>query len=187
MDVPVRIRTCIGEYVFVFFNYSSSVLVWCTLWSACKVIHPRSVSQIRVRIIEARQLPGNNIKPVVKVYVCGQTHRTRIKRGNNPFFDEVLPLYLHRVTTQNSDMDKNIFLILWISLSLIKVESIQTWDTRFYRDVKCFTLFEPCMMVFFFFLFCRYSSTMSTCYQPICSIRTLVFGLVLIGNVEVLC
>uniref|UniRef100_A0A7N8YQ95 Myoferlin n=1 Tax=Mastacembelus armatus TaxID=205130 RepID=A0A7N8YQ95_9TELE len=46
------------------------------------------VSQIRVRIIEARQLPGNNIKPVVKVSVCGQTHRTRIKRGNNPFFDE---------------------------------------------------------------------------------------------------
>uniref|UniRef100_A0A665W8G6 Myoferlin n=1 Tax=Echeneis naucrates TaxID=173247 RepID=A0A665W8G6_ECHNA len=45
--------------------------------------------QIRVRIIEARQLPGNNIKPVVKVSVCGQTHRTRIKRGNNPFFDEV--------------------------------------------------------------------------------------------------
>uniref|UniRef100_A0A8C0VQA2 Myoferlin n=1 Tax=Cyanistes caeruleus TaxID=156563 RepID=A0A8C0VQA2_CYACU len=44
--------------------------------------------QIRVRIIEGRQLPGNNIKPVVKVHVCGQTHRTRIKRGNNPFFDE---------------------------------------------------------------------------------------------------
>ncbi|NXY17891.1 MYOF protein, partial [Atrichornis clamosus] len=45
--------------------------------------------QIRVRIIEGRQLSGNNIKPVVKVHVCGQTHRTRIKRGNNPFFDEV--------------------------------------------------------------------------------------------------
>uniref|UniRef100_A0A4W5QPW6 Myoferlin n=1 Tax=Hucho hucho TaxID=62062 RepID=A0A4W5QPW6_9TELE len=45
--------------------------------------------QIRVRIIEGRQLPGNNIKPVVKVNVCGQTHRTRIKRGNNPFFDEM--------------------------------------------------------------------------------------------------
>uniref|UniRef100_A0A8D2N050 Myoferlin n=1 Tax=Zonotrichia albicollis TaxID=44394 RepID=A0A8D2N050_ZONAL len=44
--------------------------------------------QIRVRVIEGRQLPGNNIKPVVKVHVCGQTHRTRIKRGNNPFFDE---------------------------------------------------------------------------------------------------
>ncbi|CDQ96380.1 unnamed protein product [Oncorhynchus mykiss] len=44
--------------------------------------------QIRVRVIEGRQLPGNNIKPVVKVNVCGQTHRTRIRRGNNPFFDE---------------------------------------------------------------------------------------------------
>uniref|UniRef100_A0AAQ5Z706 C2 domain-containing protein n=1 Tax=Amphiprion ocellaris TaxID=80972 RepID=A0AAQ5Z706_AMPOC len=57
--------------------------------------------QIRVRIIEARQLSGNNIKPVVKVNVCGQTHRTRIKRGNNPFFDEVLSLYHHRETTYN--------------------------------------------------------------------------------------
>uniref|UniRef100_A0A8C8K8N2 C2 domain-containing protein n=1 Tax=Oncorhynchus tshawytscha TaxID=74940 RepID=A0A8C8K8N2_ONCTS len=46
--------------------------------------------QIRVRVIEGRQLPGNNIKPVVKVNVCGQTHRTRIRRGNNPFFDETL-------------------------------------------------------------------------------------------------
>uniref|UniRef100_A0A3Q2GSU0 Myoferlin n=1 Tax=Equus caballus TaxID=9796 RepID=A0A3Q2GSU0_HORSE len=45
--------------------------------------------QIRVRVIEGRQLSGNNIKPVVKVHVCGQTHRTRIKRGNNPFFDEM--------------------------------------------------------------------------------------------------
>uniref|UniRef100_A0A4W6E422 Myoferlin n=1 Tax=Lates calcarifer TaxID=8187 RepID=A0A4W6E422_LATCA len=45
--------------------------------------------QIRVRVIEGRQLPGNNIKPVVKVHACGQTHRTRIRRGNNPFFDEI--------------------------------------------------------------------------------------------------
>ncbi|XP_031760541.1 myoferlin isoform X3 [Xenopus tropicalis] len=45
--------------------------------------------QIRIRVIEGRQLPGNNIKPVVKVSVGGQTHRTRIKRGNNPYFDEI--------------------------------------------------------------------------------------------------
>ncbi|XP_053548396.1 myoferlin isoform X2 [Bombina bombina] len=45
--------------------------------------------QIRVRVIEGRQLSGNNIKPVVKVNVAGQTHRTRIKRGNNPYFDEI--------------------------------------------------------------------------------------------------
>ncbi|NWZ67685.1 MYOF protein, partial [Acrocephalus arundinaceus] len=51
--------------------------------------------QIRVRIIEGRQLPGNNIKPVVKVHVCGQTHRTRIKKGNNPFFDEIFFYNVH--------------------------------------------------------------------------------------------
>ncbi|KAA0723189.1 Dysferlin Dystrophy-associated fer-1-like protein [Triplophysa tibetana] len=45
--------------------------------------------QIRLRIIEGRQLPGVNIKPVVKVTVGGQTKRTRIRKGNNPVFDEV--------------------------------------------------------------------------------------------------
>ncbi|KAJ0060089.1 hypothetical protein NL108_003925 [Boleophthalmus pectinirostris] len=51
--------------------------------------------QLRVRIIEARQLSGNNVKPVVKVNVCGQTHRTRIKRGNNPFYDEMFFYNIH--------------------------------------------------------------------------------------------
>uniref|UniRef100_H3C6P9 Myoferlin n=1 Tax=Tetraodon nigroviridis TaxID=99883 RepID=H3C6P9_TETNG len=60
--------------------------------------------QIRVRIIEARQLPGNNIKPVVKVHVCGQTHRTRIKRGNNPFFDE---MFFYNVNMLPSDLFEN--------------------------------------------------------------------------------
>uniref|UniRef100_A0A8C3IJP6 Dysferlin n=1 Tax=Chrysemys picta bellii TaxID=8478 RepID=A0A8C3IJP6_CHRPI len=45
--------------------------------------------QIRVRVIEGRQLPGVNIKSVVKVTVAGQTKRTRIRKGNGPFFDEV--------------------------------------------------------------------------------------------------
>ncbi|XP_011602470.1 myoferlin-like isoform X3 [Takifugu rubripes] len=60
--------------------------------------------QIRVRIIEARQLSGNNIKPVVKVHVCGQTHRTRIKRGNNPFFDE---MFFYNVRMLPSDLFEN--------------------------------------------------------------------------------
>lgn len=47
------------------------------------------VDQIRVRVIEGRQLPGINIKPVVKIMVGGQTKRTRIRKGNNPIFDEV--------------------------------------------------------------------------------------------------
>ncbi|NXY52497.1 DYSF protein, partial [Callaeas wilsoni] len=44
--------------------------------------------QIRVRVIEGRQLPGVQIRPVVKVTVAGQTRRTRIRKGNSPFFDE---------------------------------------------------------------------------------------------------
>ncbi|XP_031595497.1 myoferlin-like isoform X2 [Oreochromis aureus] len=72
--------------------------------------------QIRVRIIEARQLPGNNIKPVVKVYVCGQTHRTRIKRGNNPFFDEI---FFYNVHMLPSDLfDQNISFRVYNSYSL---------------------------------------------------------------------
>uniref|UniRef100_H2UZL9 Myoferlin n=1 Tax=Takifugu rubripes TaxID=31033 RepID=H2UZL9_TAKRU len=65
---------------------------FCTLIISSYLNKPQDF-QIRVRIIEARQLSGNNIKPVVKVHVCGQTHRTRIKRGNNPFFDEVYNSY----------------------------------------------------------------------------------------------
>lgn len=46
-------------------------------------------AQVRVRVIQARQLPGVNINPVVKVTVAGQSRRTRIRKGNNPSFDEV--------------------------------------------------------------------------------------------------
>ncbi|XP_041829318.1 myoferlin-like isoform X2 [Melanotaenia boesemani] len=72
--------------------------------------------QIRVRIIEARQLSGNNIKPVVKVHVCGQTHRTRLKRGNNPFFDEIFFFNAHMLP---SDLfEQNISFRVYNSYSL---------------------------------------------------------------------
>ncbi|XP_042357528.1 myoferlin [Plectropomus leopardus] len=72
--------------------------------------------QIRVRVIEARQLPGNNIKPVVKVNVCGQTHRTRIRRGNNPFFDE---MFFYNVNMLPSELfDESISLRVYDSFSL---------------------------------------------------------------------
>ena len=45
--------------------------------------------QVRVKVFEARQLMGNDIKPVVKVVIGGYQHHTRIKMGNNPFFNEV--------------------------------------------------------------------------------------------------
>ena len=45
--------------------------------------------QVRVQVFEARQLMGNDIKPVVKVVIGGHQHHSRIKMGNNPFFNEV--------------------------------------------------------------------------------------------------
>ncbi|MGH0119718.1 UNVERIFIED_CONTAM: hypothetical protein FKN15_058671 [Acipenser sinensis] len=72
--------------------------------------------QIRIRVIEGRQLPGNNIRPVVKVNVCGQTHRTRIRRGNNPFFDEI---FFYNVNMLPSDLfDENISIRVYDSYSL---------------------------------------------------------------------
>ncbi|CAN9499770.1 unnamed protein product [Ophioblennius macclurei] len=72
--------------------------------------------QIRVRVIEGRQLPGNNIKPVVKVNVCEQTHRTRIRRGNNPYFDE---MFYYNVNMLPSELfDENISLRVYDSFSL---------------------------------------------------------------------
>ncbi|XP_007431826.1 myoferlin isoform X1 [Python bivittatus] len=73
--------------------------------------------QIRVRVIEGRQLSGNNIKPVVKVHVCGQTHRTRIKRGNNPYFDEIFFYNIHNMTPSEL-FDETISIRVYDSYSL---------------------------------------------------------------------
>ncbi|KAI5606264.1 myoferlin [Silurus asotus] len=72
--------------------------------------------QIRIRVIEGRQLPGNNIKPVVKVSVCGQTHRTRIRRGNNPFFNEIFFYNMNMLPSEL--LDENIYIRVYNSSSL---------------------------------------------------------------------
>ncbi|XP_076829502.1 dysferlin isoform X12 [Brachyhypopomus gauderio] len=72
--------------------------------------------QVRVRIIEGRQLPGVNIKPVVKVTVGGQTKRTRIRKGNNPFFDETF--FLNFFETPTDLFDEPIFITVFDSKSL---------------------------------------------------------------------
>nr|XP_020479932.1 dysferlin isoform X3 [Monopterus albus] len=72
--------------------------------------------QVRVRIIEGRQLPGINIKPVVKVTLAGQTKRTRIRKGNNPVFDETFFMNLFEMP---SDLfDEPIFITVCDSRSL---------------------------------------------------------------------
>ena len=46
--------------------------------------------QVRVRIIEGRQLSGGNISPVVRVTVANQSRQTRVKKSTNkPLYDEV--------------------------------------------------------------------------------------------------
>ncbi|XP_014647127.1 PREDICTED: fer-1-like protein 5 [Ceratotherium simum simum] len=59
--------------------------------------------QVRVKVFEARQLMGNNLKPVVKVVIGGQQHHTRIKMGNNPFFNEIFFQNFHEVPAKFFD------------------------------------------------------------------------------------
>ncbi|KAM3857522.1 LOW QUALITY PROTEIN: dysferlin [Diretmus argenteus] len=72
--------------------------------------------QVRVRVIEGRQLPGINIKPVVKVTVAGQTKRTRIRKGNNPVFDETF--FMNFFETPSDLFDEPIFITICDSRSL---------------------------------------------------------------------
>ncbi|XP_034020743.1 dysferlin isoform X3 [Thalassophryne amazonica] len=72
--------------------------------------------QVRVRVIEGRQLPGVNIKPVVKVAVAGQTKRTRIRKGNHPVFDETF--FLNFFETPSDLFDEPIFITVCDSRSL---------------------------------------------------------------------
>ncbi|KAM9212099.1 LOW QUALITY PROTEIN: fer-1-like protein 5 [Dugong dugon] len=59
--------------------------------------------QVRVKVFEARQLMGNNIRPVVKVTIGGHEHHTRIKLGNNPFFNETFFQNFHEVPAKFFD------------------------------------------------------------------------------------
>ncbi|XP_072773651.1 fer-1-like protein 5 [Taeniopygia guttata] len=45
--------------------------------------------QVRVRVVRARRLRGNDIKAVVRVRIGRQKFRSRRRSGNNPYFNEV--------------------------------------------------------------------------------------------------
>ena len=46
--------------------------------------------QIRVRVVEGRQLLGANMNPVCRVSFDGETKQTRVHKGTtNPWFDEI--------------------------------------------------------------------------------------------------
>ncbi|XP_075458023.1 myoferlin-like isoform X3 [Ascaphus truei] len=56
--------------------------------------------QVRIRIIAGRQLYGNNMKPVVKVLLGSKVHQTRVRRGNNPHFNEIFFQDFHQKPSQ---------------------------------------------------------------------------------------
>uniref|UniRef100_A0AAQ5Y546 C2 domain-containing protein n=1 Tax=Amphiprion ocellaris TaxID=80972 RepID=A0AAQ5Y546_AMPOC len=91
--------------------------------------------QIRVRVIEGRQLPGINIKPVVKVTVAGQTKRTRIRKGNNPVFDETF--FMNFFETPSELFDEPIFITVCDSRSLRTDAVIGEFK------VSCFVMLDP--------------------------------------------
>uniref|UniRef100_A0A3Q3N520 Dysferlin, limb girdle muscular dystrophy 2B (autosomal recessive) n=1 Tax=Labrus bergylta TaxID=56723 RepID=A0A3Q3N520_9LABR len=87
-----------------------------TAFSSFNYYCPYFYFQVRVRIIEGRQLPGINIKPVVNVMVAGQTKRTRIRKGNNPIFDETF--FMNFFETPTDLFDEPIFITVCDSRSL---------------------------------------------------------------------
>ncbi|XP_042657372.1 fer-1-like protein 5 [Tyto alba] len=56
--------------------------------------------QVRVRVIKGHQLQGNDIKPVVTVLIGQHRFRTRIRVGNNPYYNEVFSQHFHRTPAQ---------------------------------------------------------------------------------------
>ncbi|XP_072112884.1 dysferlin isoform X1 [Mobula birostris] len=72
--------------------------------------------QVRVHVAEGRQIPGVNIRPVVKVTVAGQTKTTRIRKGNNPVFDETF--FFNFYDTPAELFDEPIFIMVYNSYTL---------------------------------------------------------------------
>ncbi|XP_021230390.1 fer-1-like protein 5 [Numida meleagris] len=56
--------------------------------------------QVRVRVLEGHQLQGNAIKPVVTVLIGEQRFRSRIRAGNNPYYNEVFSQHFHLTPAQ---------------------------------------------------------------------------------------
>ena len=47
--------------------------------------------QIRIKILEARNLPGQNIHPVVRVTVSNQRRETKVRKSTTkPIYNEVM-------------------------------------------------------------------------------------------------
>ena len=63
---------------------------------------------MRVHVIEAHQLPGGNLNPLVKVICCDKTKRTMSVKGTNrPYFDEVCRYLIDSPASKYKDTNSN--------------------------------------------------------------------------------
>ena len=63
--------------------------------------------QIRIKVLEARQLEGNNIDPLCKVKCSNMLKHTKKKKAtNNPLFDEVFFFIFHTSQAELFDESK---------------------------------------------------------------------------------
>ncbi|ELK23215.1 Fer-1-like protein 5 [Myotis davidii] len=76
--------------------------------------------QVQVKVFEARQLMGNNLKPLVKVVIGGHQYHTRTKMGNNPFFNEIFFQNFHEIPAKFFDYT---ILIQVLNSSVIRANS----------------------------------------------------------------
>ena len=77
--------------------------------------------QVRIKVVEARQLPGANISPIARVTCFNQTKQSRVQKSiNSPYFNEVFyfnffqspaDLFDEVVTFGVSGMNSRIFFI----------------------------------------------------------------------------
>ncbi|XP_013914248.1 PREDICTED: fer-1-like protein 5, partial [Thamnophis sirtalis] len=75
----------------------------------------KQLFQVRVIIIECRQLQENNVKPVVKVNIGDYTFRTRIRRGNNPYYNETFVQNFNETPLRLFDEFITIQLLWWMA------------------------------------------------------------------------
>ncbi|XP_012582790.1 PREDICTED: LOW QUALITY PROTEIN: fer-1-like protein 5 [Condylura cristata] len=76
--------------------------------------------QVRVKVFEARQLMGNNIKALVKVVIGGHEYHTRVQLGSNPFFNE---LFVHNFYEMPAKFFDELILIRVMNSSLLRFHS----------------------------------------------------------------
>nr|KAG5693813.1 hypothetical protein BaRGS_004421 [Batillaria attramentaria] len=60
--------------------------------------------QVRVKVVQARQLQGANIQPVARITVWNQTKQTRVKKStNSPYFNEIFFFNFHTAPAELMD------------------------------------------------------------------------------------